>query len=132
MRYITLTSKFIYYLGISIQAIFIIFYLVLFELLQRENEFHGLMVLLFFGVLWVMQVVFINFKTIYLKIDMKQRKVYFGNLFFRNECGLDKIDSIRSSWLPALYWINLSGIKYNFIMASLDLKELRRTLGING
>ncbi len=130
MRYRTLTSKFMYHLGISIHVIFLIFYLVMFELLIRANEFGGLVALTIFGAFWVIQFMLINRRSIYLKIDTELEKIYFGNVFFSNECGYSQINSIKSSWIPHLYWIRIGNNKYNFFIAKLDLMELKKTLRI--
>ena len=130
MRYITLTSKFLYYLGMSIQFLFIIFYVVLFELLFRANEFNGLIILTIFGALWVLQFFVLNRWSIFIKIDTEKRRVFFGNLFFKNGCKYEHINKIKSSWLPNLYWINIGDEKYNFYAARIDLEDLRRTLEV--
>ncbi len=130
MRYRTLTSKFMYYAGISVYGIFAIFYMVVFELLIRANEFGGLIALSVVGGFWALQFMLINRKSIFLKIDTELEKVYFGNLFFSNECDYSQINNIKSSWIPQLYWIKIGTNKYNFFIGKLDLSELKKTLRI--
>ena len=125
-----LTSKFMYYAGTSIHLIFAIFYLVVFELLFRAKEFGGLIALTVVGAFWTIQFILINRRSIYLRIDTELEKVYFGNLFFSNECGYNQINSVKSSWIPRIYWIRIGTNKYNFVRAKLDLKQLKKLLRI--
>lgn len=126
-----MTTKFIYYLGMSINLIFIIFYLVIFELLIRANEFDGLIALTVVGTIWIIQFMLLNRRSIYIIVDTELKKVTFGNLFFKNECVYDQVNSIKASWIPSVYWINIGTAKYNFVATKLNLTELRTELNIN-
>ncbi|MEM9391087.1 MAG: hypothetical protein AAGA02_11470 [Bacteroidota bacterium] len=102
--------------------------MVIFELLFRDDEFKGLIVLTIFGALWVLQFFALNRRSVFIKIDTEERNVFFGNLFFKNECKYEHINGIKSSWLPNHYWINIGDEKYNFYTAKIDLEDLGRVL----
>ena len=112
----------------SVNLAFIIFYLVMFELLIQANEFSGLIILTISGGLWSLQFFTLSNRSIFIKMDTKKKKVYFGNLFFKNDCEYKHVNRIKSSWLPNLYWINIGAKKYNFYAVGLDLKGVRQTL----
>ena len=94
MRYKVLSPVYIYYLGVAVHFIAVIFLAFLYEKSITSNEHEAGLILGTLSILVFFWLLFRIKKFIFAKIDLSTNTLLFGNLFFKNEAPLREVSCV--------------------------------------
>ena len=131
MRYYVVAPKIYYYLSLIIFSGGVLMFTYLTPKALLANELIAFFILLTFGSIWFLFLLFVILnKLIYLKLDLKERSVIYGNLFFQQEVPFDKVTELkRKGWITnELSTIKILNKHYTLITPHNNLGKARKII----
>lgn len=133
MRYINASTKLIYYmtLWINIGAFLFLAFVLNISIVAKQREAVLIIsALVTADLIWLYSLLP---KIIYMKIDLKDKIIVYGNLFSSKKVGINSLENIKSRGMQTTqntFTITLSGRKYKFVSDKPDWvnkwKEFKR------
>lgn len=66
---------------------------------------------------------------IFLKLDLENRTVLYGNIFMNQEVSFDELKDLkRKRWTKDIAQISLSGKVYNLVAPRIDVDKVKQIL----
>jgi hypothetical protein len=122
MKYKEISSKYNYYLGVTVAVLVVAFFIIFFQMISFENENSGALLLIFFLTSpYSFYLAYVNVsKNIYGRIDLTKNTFVYGNLLFDQRVDVNSVKIgrrrflKRNSYVVAIgknrFFINTSGL----------------------